>query len=226
MNCLALAAVLSSTPLAGVRICIDPGHPSENGVGTTGRLISELDACWNVSLSLKQYLQDAGATVVLTKTEKNTVVTNRRRAEIGNEFKAHLTLRIHCDAANETGFATFYPHRTGTVQGVTGPSRQVLERSKLYAPLFHRGVMSTLGNQMNDRGVRTEAQTAIGARQGALTGSIFSQVPVLLVEMAVLTQRRDDEWMAKPANQRLMARALSNGVVAIFQRYPVSSTSR
>jgi N-acetylmuramoyl-L-alanine amidase len=55
--------------------------------------------------------------------------------------------------------------------------------------------------------------TAVGAKQGALTGSIFSLVPVILVEMVVLTNSVDEAFFLKHGKTKL-ADALEQGVVA------------
>jgi len=39
---------------------------------------------------------------------------------------------------------------------------------------------------LKDGGVRGDSKTLIGSKQGALTGSIFSQVPIVTIEMVVL----------------------------------------
>jgi N-acetylmuramoyl-L-alanine amidase len=209
-------AVMAEGRLAGRKICIDPGHPSEVGVGTTGQKISELKACWLVALAVKEYLRREGAEVRLTKTAESQKVLNKDRAAVANGFKADLMLRLHCDAEGGSGFGTYYPDRAATVSGHHGPSDAVLKASKQYAPIFHKAVMQSLGGALRDRGVMTERQTAVGARQGALTGSVFSEVPVLLVEMAVLSNRHDDEYMASRDGQLAVAKALVEGVCALF----------
>lgn len=201
-------------------ICIDPGHPSEVGRGTTGKRISELEAVWLVAKELKPILEKQGHKVLLTKASMNELVKNPRRAEIANNAKADLLLRLHCDAATESGFATFFPARQGTVGGVTGPSQFVMTSSRAYARPFHEAAMSILRGSLNDRGVRDESKTAIGAKQGALTGSIHSKVPVLLVEMAVLNSERDDRFMASAKGRQLMARALAAGVQSALRNTP------
>jgi N-acetylmuramoyl-L-alanine amidase len=56
----------------------------------------------------------------------------------------------------------------------------------------------------------------VGSQQGALTGSIFSTIPVVTVEMAVITQPDDEAFIASPRGQARMARALFSGVEAYF----------
>lgn len=215
---LSLALAVMAQFANAATICIDPGHPSEVGRGTTGKLISELEAVWLVAKELKPILEKQGHKVVLTKSKMDELVKNPKRAEVANRSGADLLLRLHCDAATESGFATFFPARQGTVGGVTGPSQSVITASRAYAQPFHEAAMKVLKGSLNDRGVRDESKTAVGAKQGALTGSIHSKVPVLLVEMAVLTKSNDDKFMASAKGRKLMATALAAGVKAALQQ--------
>ena len=57
-----------------------------------------------------------------------------------------------------------------------------------------------------------DSKTAIGERQGALTGSIFSDVPVVLIEMVTLSNPHDAGFIKEPRGQSLMAQAIANGI--------------
>lgn len=220
------ALLFVPTSAHGITVCLDPGHPSEVGRGTTGKRISEIEAVWLVTNELKPLLEKKGYKVILTKSRQEEFVRNRRRAEIANAARADLMLRLHCDAAPDPGFATFFPNRQGTTQGKTGPQQSVITASRQMASPFHRAAMQVLNGHLNDRGVRDESKTAVGARQGALTGSIFSEVPVLLVEMAVLTNEQDDKFMASRSGRVIMARALAAGVEAALRARQVSTSGR
>ncbi|MCW5935873.1 MAG: N-acetylmuramoyl-L-alanine amidase [Fimbriimonadaceae bacterium] len=219
--CAILAALLGASPKPVV--CLDPGHPSEVGRGASGKRVTELEVAWKVALKLRPLLEKGGYTVVLTKSSQGQKMTNRRRAQIANEAKADLMLRLHLDAAKESGLATFYPAREGRAQGVTGPSKAVREASKRLAPVFHKAVMESLKGKLKDRGVRDEGQTTVGGKQGALTGSIFSKVPVLLVEMAVITNPNDEKFVATNAGQNALAEALKAGVDAALAKVRAGS---
>lgn len=198
------------------RVCIDPGHPSEVGRGTTGKRISELRAAWLVAKGMERQLKARGIRIVLTKSKEDQFVKNIDRARIANQFRSDLMVRLHCDAATGRGFGTFYPARQGRhSSGKVGPSPQLLRVIKPVAEVFHRSLAKGLRGELPDRGLKTDAQTYVGGKQGgALTGSIFSEVPVVLVEMAVLTNPQDDAWMASPRGQNLMATALTNATLA------------
>lgn len=202
-------------PLSGVRICVDPGHPSENGAGCTGRNgTKEYKVNWIVGQRLAQLLREAGATVVLTKTSEGQTVTNRRRAEIANEAHVDLAVRLHCDSGGSSGFAFYYPDRQGTVQGVTGPSESVRRRSKQAAYGVYPKMKEKLTGYLPGRGIHGDSETYIGSRQGALTGSIFSQVPVVTIEMCMLTQRHDEDFISTSAGKWKMAGSIKAGIVA------------
>jgi N-acetylmuramoyl-L-alanine amidase len=193
-------------------ICIDPGHPSEVGRGATGKKISELTVAWKTAVALKPMLEKAGYRVVLTKTSEKQFVSNRDRARIANRSGADLLLRLHCDAGPKSGFATYYPDRTITLPDRTGPSAQILTASKRCAQLFHPSVTKCLYGELRDAGLKTDRDTAVGKKQGALTGSIYSDVPVILVEMLVITNPRDEAWITQPGNIDRLAKALFAGI--------------
>jgi N-acetylmuramoyl-L-alanine amidase len=214
---LSLAALLCSILASAQVVCIDPGHPSENGLGTKGKRITEVRAAWLVALELQKLLERDGFTVILTKKSELEKKTNRERAEVANAAKADLMVRLHCDAASGSGFSVHYPSQAGKVRAKTGPSAAVIQASGRLAKPFHSAMRKSLSGTLRDRGLRTDLQTMIGKRQGALTGSIYSEVPVVLVEMCKLQEAKDDLFMASPEGRKKMAEALHAGVRAALR---------
>jgi N-acetylmuramoyl-L-alanine amidase len=201
---------------AQFRVCIDPGHPSENNDGgelTNG--LREVTVNWEVALLLRRELESDGFTVVMTKKSEGEFVTNKDRAEIANRAQADLLLRLHADAGKASGFTVYYPRKQGTVRGVTGPAADVLRTSKSAAKAFHAAFAQALRDKLKDNGLRGDEETFIGGKQGALTGSIFSRVPTILVEMVFLTTPLDAEWIKQPSNKKVMAEAIVEGVRAV-----------
>ena len=193
-------------------IAIDPGHPSETSAGTVQNGVAEVHVAWQVAQKLRDSLTASGYRVVLTKSREDERVTNRERARIANESGAAVLVRLHCDASSGSGFALYHPDRQGTVQGVTGPSAGVIARSREAAEALHAGMAGVLSGRLRDGGIHGDSRTYVGSRQGALTGSIFSRVPVVTVEMAVLTSRPDAQFIASKQGQEIMARAIAAGV--------------
>jgi N-acetylmuramoyl-L-alanine amidase len=91
----------------------------------------------------------------------------------------------------------------------------VLRSSFAAAKLFYPAFAAALTGKLKDNGLRGDEETLIGARQGALTGSIFSNVPTVLVEMAFLTNQKDAEWIRQEDNKKVMAHALATAIRAI-----------
>ncbi|HEY2164219.1 MAG TPA: N-acetylmuramoyl-L-alanine amidase [Gemmatimonadaceae bacterium] len=194
-------------------IVIDPGHPSEVSSGASMHNgTSEVHIVWLVAQRLATLLRAQGYAVVLTKPAERTMVTNVERARIGNAAKATLVVRLHCDASPDSGYAIYHPDREATVQGHTGPSKAVMGASAAAAESLHVSMSRTLAGKLKDGGVRGDSKTAIGAKQGALTGSVFSDVPVVLIEMVTLSNARDAAFIKQPAGQSLMAQAIAQGI--------------
>ncbi len=195
-------------------VCIDPGHPSEVSSGAELQNgTTEVHIAWMVSLKLQKALQAQGCKVVLTKSKEDELVKNKERAQIANAAGVALMIRLHCDATADSGYALYYPDRQGTKEGVTGPTPEVMQRSQQAAEAIHAAMAILLAGVLKDGGVRGDSKTLIGSKQGALTGSIFSQVPVVTVEMVVLSNKSDAAFIKSKSGQQQMAQALAAGVM-------------
>jgi N-acetylmuramoyl-L-alanine amidase len=200
-------------------ICIDPGHPSETSAGNAIQNgTTEVHIVWTVALKLRELLEAKGISVVMTKDAEKQLVKNKDRAMIANDSSAALMVRLHCDASTDSGFALYAPDRQGTVHGVTGPSRDVMERSLSAAKAVHSGMVEALKGSLKDGGVRGDSQTYIGSRQGALTGSIYSKVPVVTIEMVVLSNKSDAEFIKSESGQQKMAEAIASGIELFLKK--------
>jgi N-acetylmuramoyl-L-alanine amidase len=196
-------------------VCIDPGHPSEVASGQNLQNgTNETHVDWAVASMLRDILESKGYEVVLTKSSEDELVKNKDRALVANRARAALMIRLHCDASAERGYAVYYPDRQGRAKdGTTGPARSVIDESRRAAEAVHAGLAEGLAGALNDNGVRTDYQTKIGREQGgALTGSIFSEVPVVTIEMVVLSDGTDAEFIKRDEGQRRMAESIADGV--------------
>ncbi|KKI90698.1 N-acetylmuramoyl-L-alanine amidase [Bacillus sp. SA1-12] len=110
-------------PLTGKIIYLDPGHGGPDG-GAVGSSSLEKDISLSISLKVREYLQEQGALVLLTRekdidlADEDTKGYSRRKAEdlkkrvkIINHSDADLFLSIHLNAipsARWSGAQTFY----------------------------------------------------------------------------------------------------------------------
>ncbi|MFZ5949612.1 MAG: N-acetylmuramoyl-L-alanine amidase family protein [Candidatus Rifleibacteriota bacterium] len=199
-------------------IAIDPGHPSETSRGCIHHGLTELDICWQTALELEKLIAaEPGFKAIKTKNEVNTLVTNRERAEIANNASAIVLIRLHCDSGIGSGCTLYYPDKPGTVQGVTGPSEDVMLASGKAARYLQEGLAETLENRLKLNPIKTDSDTFVGSKQGALTGSIFAKVPAVVVEMVYLNNASDAAFIKETANQQLLAKGLLAGVKKLLK---------
>ncbi|MBO7424320.1 MAG: N-acetylmuramoyl-L-alanine amidase [Clostridiales bacterium] len=121
-----------SPDLTGLTIVIDPGHQEQRSertekvadwlsdekcgatsgaVGVTSG-VPEYELTLKISLKLKNYLEQCGATVILTRETNDVDLTNQERAQIAVDNSADIFIRIHTDAANDSkssGVKVFVP---------------------------------------------------------------------------------------------------------------------
>ncbi len=215
--------LMMSLPFAGTAeaqtakravVCIDPGHPSEVNSGFTvqnGTTETHID--WVVAEKLRKLLVAQGLKVVMTKSSEKELVKNKERALIANRAGADIMVRLHCDSSPDQGYAIYYPDRQGTAQGKTGPTQEIMDRSHEAAKALDAVMGRALEGVLKNGGVRGDSQTAVGSKQGALTGSIFSEVPVLTIEMVVLSHKTDADLIKTEAGQDKMAKAIADGIL-------------
>ncbi|HEX2948327.1 MAG TPA: N-acetylmuramoyl-L-alanine amidase [Armatimonadota bacterium] len=203
-------------------VCIDPGHPSEVNTATTVQHgLKEVEVVYDVAQKLRAILEEQKiAQVVMTRNFRSytgKIVSNKERAEIANAHGAILFLRLHCDTGNGEGFTLYYPDRPARKGNVTGPPAAVCQASAKAADALHQGMVDTLcsnnpGITIRDNGVKPDSATFVGGKQGALTGSIYSQVPTVTVEMVYLSNAADAKLIGSDDGKNLFAEALSYGI--------------
>ena len=205
----------------GVTICLDPGHPSEVHAGKVVQNgLTEVDVNWKVAIELFRLLQDQKINVVLTKRRVDDYISNSQRAAIANAHQADLFLRLHCDTGAGSGYTLYYPDRQGTAQNTRGPSNEIIAASKEAATLLQQGMAPRLTGQLKNNGIKGDSATAVGRKQGALTGSIFSNVPVVSVEMLFLSNKSDVQFLKQHDGITILAAALADGVVHYLRNFP------
>lgn len=172
-----------------------------------------MDINWVVSAALHDALsRNTGFKTILTKQSADELVTNRRRAEIANAASASLMLRIHCDSGRGHGLTMYYPSGPGKLGSDEGPSSEICSASANLAAHLQNVLTRQLEGVYRINPVKTDRQTAIGSRQGALTGSIFSHVPVVTIELGYLDNPTDIHFLTASDSRRLIVEALSEGI--------------
>jgi N-acetylmuramoyl-L-alanine amidase len=220
---------LSSHPLLGKVVTIDPGHnggnfsdPSyintliwngreEETCNTTG---TETDAGytealfnWNVANYLAADLEAEGADVVLTRHSNSGVgPCVNERAAIANSAHSDAALAIHADGGPATGrgFAILEPVADGINNSIVGSS-QALGDDILSSVLSSTTMPVSTYDGVN----------GIQPRDN-LAGLNLSTVPVVLIECGNMRNATDAALLESPQWQMELAEALAAGITAFL----------
>lgn len=214
-----------NTSSNGHIVGIDPGHQSEkvdmsatepNGpgsstmkakasTGTSGSFsgLPEYQLNLNVSLLLRDILEQRGYQVVMTRTDNDTAISNKERAELVASKGAEICVRIHAngdDSSGVSGALTMCPSQqnpyvSDLYDSSNRLSRCIIDSYCAATGFQNRGIIYT----------------------DSMTGINWSTIPVTIVEMGFMTNQNDDLKMADSSFQQTMAEGIANGVDAYFQ---------
>lgn len=216
------------TQYSGLVVCLDPGHSPKAQSGSdpvNEGAPNELEFNWEMSKLIEAEAKRRGIKVVMTKSSMNQQIGNRSRAQIANENNADIFLRIHAEDGNSknSGFFVLHPDEKGLQGGVTGPSNGVIERSAAAADLFGDVLNQAIGKELNFRGVKGESSdSAVGIKQGALTGSVHYSGDVgsgvtLTLECYETGNKSDREKISDPEFKKRYAAAVVDGLERVWQ---------
>ena len=127
-----------------MKICIDAGHNySGFDTGAIGNGLMEQNITFPVANLLKNKLERAGITVVMTRealtqnlgTSVNTSLS--KRAQISNEQNCDYFISVHCNAGGGTGCEVLILQKGGQAEKLANP---VLNEIVSRLPLRNRGV--------------------------------------------------------------------------------------
>lgn len=222
------AANTAASPASGsgdFTVVIDPGHqgpsvdmsapePMAPGSsetkakatsGTQGNFsgVPEYEVNLQVSLLLQQELTDRGYRVVMTRTDNETAISNKERAELASQQNADITVRIHANGAGDSsasGALTMAP--TSANQYL---SSDIIEKSNTLASCIinHYCAATGLGNQ----GIISSDN---------MTGTNWSTVPVAILEMGFMSNQNDDLYITNTANHPAMVAGIADGIDEYF----------
>lgn len=219
------ASVFSSDAETGGHIIgIDPGHQSEsvdmsapepNGPGssemkakcTSGTQgtysgVPEYQLNLEVSLQLKDELEQRGYQVVMTRTDNETAISNMERAQYAASQGAEIYVRIHAngdDSHTASGALTMSPSQNNPYIPQLFEQSDRLSRCIIDSYCAATGFQN-LGIQYTD----------------TMTGINWSTVPVTILEMGFMTSQNDDLKMNDAEFQKTMVQGIANGIDSYF----------
>ena len=173
--------------------------------GTQGNFsgVPEYEVNLQVSLLLQKELEKRGYRVVMTRTDNDTAISNKERAELATTENADITVRIHCNSDNSAsaaGALTMAP--TSANQYL---SAEVIEKSNTLAACIINHYSTATG--LANRGVISSDN---------MTGTNWSTVPVAILEMGFMSNQSDDAYLADSANYPVIVSGIADGIDEYF----------
>ena len=217
-------------------VVVDPGHggpfPHDGAHGPRG--LVEKTLVLQVARRLKAVLEDAGATVLLTRDD-DTDVSLADRARQANENGADLFISIHCnsmatphDRAMTRGAETYFlsPDPTDAEAKLLaemengGPGALPVAKtgdavSGLLADLAlgqARNDSAALAQALHRNLIRRTGLQSRGVRQAPFLVLSGTKMPSALVEIGFISHPQEARLLAKEKHQQRVAEALAAGI--------------
>lgn len=193
-------------PLSGEVILIDPGHGGpDGGAGDKGAL--EKDIALDVSLKLREYLQEQGALVVMTREEdedladKSTKGYSRRKVE---DLKERLKM------INKRDVDFFVSIHLNSI-----PSPRWSGAQTFYAPHFKE-------NERAAKFIQDEFKVNLGntKREAKPINHVYilkhAKKPGVLVEVGFLSNPGERARLKEDSYQDMLAASIYNGIMRYY----------
>lgn len=195
-------------PLAGRTIVLDAGHGGPDG-GAEGGSIQEKDVTLAITKRIRDYLQEAGAYVVLTRTKdedlasEDTKGLSRRktedlkaRAKVMDKADPDCFVSIHLNAIPSSrwrGAQTFYHPKD--------------KQNMILARFIQQSITNELQN--TDRMAKTIQHVYLLRR---------AQAPAALVEVGFLSNPSERQLLETEEYQQKVAESIYQGIMRYFTK--------
>jgi N-acetylmuramoyl-L-alanine amidase len=199
------------SPLAGKVVVLDPGHGGPDGGAVSPSGLVEKAVALQVAQYLRDYLQQAGALVRMTRETDTDLAKAKtrgysrrktedlmKRARIVNESQADILISIHLNSFSNprySGAQTFYCSK--------------LEESRKLASSVQQELIAGLANTK---------------RMAKQFDDIFllnqSRIPAVLVEIGFLSHAKEAQLLAEPEYQKKVAASIYRGILRYYTAPP------
>jgi N-acetylmuramoyl-L-alanine amidase len=186
--------VIPPSPLAGLTIAVDPGHPPAGATGPTGYY--EADAVLPVAFALQRLLQRRGASVVMTRTTPEAVDLALRPV-IARRANAHAFVSLHYNAYGD-GINPF----------------QMPNGMEVY---FYRPHSELLARTVQTGLVRYQPLVDQGIHYRSLAVVRTTWMPAVLAEGGFIIIPEQENAMRTAEFQERYARAVADGLEEYFR---------
>lgn len=199
----------TDTGLAGRTIVLDPGHGgSDPGGYVDGAPINDAEVGYAVAVRLRTLLEQAGATVVMTREDlpHNQKVVMADRIAMNNQLEPDIFISIHGNKAG-TGVTKATGAETYTYDG------------KIYSQQF---LAVNLAEHIRD-GLKASTNQKSVTKTKNLYVLRMNNHPAVLVECGYLDNPSDLQRLASADYQQKLAEGIYQGVIAYFAQFTATS---
>lgn len=186
---------------------LGPGSSEYKAADTSGTSgistgVQEYELNLDISIQLKEELENRGYTVLMTRESNDVPVSCIQRAEVANNVKADAYIRIHANGSED-------PSAQGAMTICTTPESP-------YVPELY-----TASRQLSDCVISKLCEATGCENDGvwetdSMSGNNWSKVPVTIIEMGYMTNPEEDILMQTPEYQMKIIRGVSNGIDTFF----------
>ena len=184
-------------PLAPGRHSYAPGVKVGAGGCSTGQ--PEYKVVLAIGLKLKRILEEHGATVVITRTTNDVMLTNIDRAKMLNEAGVDVALQLHNNSCSN-------PSKTGQ-SGYIRTTGDWVAESKALAKAITKRITQTTG--FKNRGINY---------YNDFMSLNWTTTPSVLLEMGYLSNSSDDRKLALDSTREQLAQGIYLGLCDYFGR--------
>jgi len=208
-----------SLPLSGMTIAIDAGHGGVDGGAVSKSGAIEKDLSLSIALYLRDYLQEAGAIVMMTRegdydlANEDTKSYSKRKTEdlmkrvsLLKETEPEMLISIHMNSIPQerwSGAQTFY-HKTA------------IEKSEVLA----RSIQEQL--KVNLENTKREANTV----ETIYILKEMKDTPAALVEVGFLSNPTESQLLVDAQYQRTVAASIYKGILQYMTENTVTEQEK
>ena len=206
-------------------IVLDPGHSAvvatgmepvgpgaseqkaADASGTSGVSsgVPEYELTLNVSLQLKEVLEQRGYQVIMTRESNDVPISCIQRAEVANNANADVYVRIHANGSEN-------PSAKGAMTICTTSNSPY--NSAIY------GESKALSEAILDKYCEvTGCNKEYVWETDTMSGNNWSKVPVTIVEMGHMTNPEEDKLMQSAEYQQKMVQGIADGIDAYIANH-------
>jgi len=208
------------------RVVIDPGHGGHDTgtIGPTG--LKEKDVVLDLALRLGRLVNERlGSQVIFTRTD-DTYVSLEARTELANEVKADLFISLHANSSrlrSAAGPEAYYLNFTTDASALEVAARENAPSARTIHELQDLVLKIAQKEKVQEsREFAASMQKALysGLRSGKNRGVkrapflvlVGAQMPSVLVEVAFLSNPREERLLKQPEYRQRIAEALYRGL--------------